>query len=400
MGTKRTIAPHVREIAQDLRPGPFLDLFCGMCSVASSVGTTRQIWLNDVSHFASTVAEALFTSNVQHSILEQSFEMVHGFFVENFSCLYSRFRFSVEVERSALQAACLQSVQFAHATAPHPVEDKDISSEITLLRSNSKEFPYRLFTLTYSGTYFSIEQCLEIDSLRYAIDQAAGTDHHVRSWLLMLLAQALSKCANTTGHFAQYISLSDDNFRRQSGQLRRSIYQEFLIAKHSIPKYGSDKWRIENRVTRQDAISLLQNIKRNDAPAVIYADPPYTEDQYSRYYHLLETLVRYDYPSTTHKARYRPDRFVSSFSLKTQALQSIDKLAQRAAELEAALILSYPTNGLALKAADAIECALRKWYSSVEIARCLSHQHSSLGGSKGYQKSDVTEMLYLATHNG
>ena len=29
-------------------------------------------------------------------------------------------------------------------------------------------------------------------------------------------------------------------------------------------------------------------------PAIIYADPPYTDDQYSRFYHLYETALLYD----------------------------------------------------------------------------------------------------------
>ena len=51
-------------------------------------------------------------------------------------------------------------------------------------------------------------------------------------------------------------------------------------------------------------------------PAVVYADPPYTSDHYSRYCDLYETLILYDYPLSEATGRYRPDGFFSRFSIK------------------------------------------------------------------------------------
>jgi adenine-specific DNA-methyltransferase len=48
----------------------------------------------------------------------------------------------------------------------------------------------------------------------------------------------------------------------------------------------------------------------------VYADPPYAPVHYSRFYHALETLVKYDYPAIEHKGRYRIDRHQSPFSQK------------------------------------------------------------------------------------
>ena len=85
------------------------------------------------------------------------------------------------------------------------------------------------------------------------------------------------------------------------------------------PPIGSAGWRSRNRVFAQDANSLLAELCHlPDRPAVIYADPPYTDDQYSRYYHLYETLLYYDYPEALGTGRYRPDRFRSQYSLKTR----------------------------------------------------------------------------------
>ena len=52
----------------------------------------------------------------------------------------------------------------------------------------------------------------------------------------------------------------------------------------------------------------------------MYVDAPYKRDDYSRYYHVLETLARYDYPDSEYKSRTRSiskgERFRSEFSTR------------------------------------------------------------------------------------
>ena len=86
--------------------------------------------------------------------------------------------------------------------------------------------------------------------------------------------------------------------------------------------------------------------KRNERPAIIYADPPYTSDHYSRYYHLYETLLLYDYPSSEATGRYRPDRFFSRYSIKTEVEAAMDRLIADCAKIGSRLVLSYPERGL------------------------------------------------------
>lgn len=62
MGTKRRIAHRVARIIDQQPPGPFLDLFAGMCAVSTAIGQSRPIWCNDIQAFASSVARAFLTS--------------------------------------------------------------------------------------------------------------------------------------------------------------------------------------------------------------------------------------------------------------------------------------------------------------------------------------------------
>ena len=53
----------------------------------------------------------------------------------------------------------------------------------------------------------------------------------------------------------------------------------------------------------------------------VYIDTPYTGEQYSRFYHILETVAKYDNPKLEFKAKYRTDRFMSNFSLRSTVKQ-------------------------------------------------------------------------------
>jgi adenine-specific DNA-methyltransferase len=161
---------------------------------------------------------------------------------------------------------------------------------------------------------------------------------------------------------------------------------------------GTKYWRKKNRVFQDDACALLSKLlqKNNDRPSIVYADPPYTADQYSRYYHIYETLLLYDYPSSLGEGRYRPDRFRSDFSLKTEVSDSIDNLIKICSKLGSNLIMSYPANGLLNNANVKILSKMKKYYSNAEIAYSIDHQHSSLGASKGVEKYPVNEILFWA----
>ena len=261
---------------------------------------------------------------------------------------------------------------------------------------------YRLFASTYQGTYFGLRQCIELDAVRKGIDVAAPEHDRtlagVRRWMLAALGAAASRCSNSTGHFAQYLTVSASNVRRVTSQRRRSIHQEWLVSLRATSQVGNYAWRKANRTFNFDACDLLAKLETDrTAPAVIYADPPYTSDQYSRYYHLLETLVHYDYPEVSGKGLYRPDRFVSKWSLKTKVRLSFHSLIAHAAALRSSLVISYPTNGLLPNSEQAIPEMLREYFRSVTRLTPFAHQHSTMGASKGTQRTDVTEQIFVAS---
>ena len=73
----------------------------------------------------------------------------------------------------------------------------------------------------------------------------------------------------------------------------------------------------------------------------MYADPPYCFVHYSRFYHILETLVRYDYPKIRYKGRYRDDRYQSEYCVKTQVSEAFIQMFEGIKSTNSDMILSY-----------------------------------------------------------
>ena len=400
MGTKRALASQVADVIADAPPGPLLDLFSGICSIASTVAPSRPIWCNDIQHFASTVAEAFFTSPTLPYQSDAAAKLVLAPYSKNRLELQHRFSRPLRQESIALTSHDLSLLQLLEYSLPNVARCPQLEQEREFLFAHPTSFPYRLFTTTFSGGYLGLQQSIQVDSIRYALDSllaSSNLDCHQHKWMCLALCQATSKVATTTGHFAQYMRIKPKTKQRFVSQRRRSVWYEWLRSMHDMAPIGTAAWRSNNRVFSQDANTLLASLlEHSDQPAVIYADPPYTDDQYSRYYHLYETLLLYDYPPSKGTGRYRPDRFRSPYSLKTQVQNAMTSLISTAAKLGSKLVLSYPENAILPNSKDFLSSLLTQHFGNSWSVADLSHYHSSLGGSKGHEKYRVTELIFSA----
>lgn len=399
MGTKRSIAPLVAAVVEDAPRGPLLDLFSGICAIGSEVAPSRQVWCNDIQIFASTVAQSFFTSPYSPIHFDEVAELAHEHYLENYRNLENRFASALRKETNALKSRDLQKISPLENLMPNVASKPSLEKERARL-AEIPEKPYRLFTITFSGGYLGLHQCIQVDSIRYAVDRLQDLgrfDEHQHRWMCLALCQAVSKASTTTGHFAQYMKVKEGTVGRFTAQRRRSIWKEWLRAIFEFSPVGSRAWRAKNLVFRENATQLLTHLRDADIkPAVIYADPPYTSDHYSRYYHLYETLLLYDYPTSKGVGRYRDDRFVSPFSIKTQVEAAMDSLVANCAALGSRLVLSYPERGLLSNAEETIASMLHEHFGSGRLAARLDHFHSSLGGSKGQEKNRVKELIFAA----
>jgi adenine-specific DNA-methyltransferase len=390
MGTKREIAPAVVDVVHGARSGIALDIFAGMCSVGEALAPERQVWTNDVQGFAFEVGTALFTDGDlpldRLRISNLHFDHYQG----HKARLSDAFLDSLSAEETLLQCQ-----DFEHFEACYNAFKKRMASD----RNAFQLTPYSLFTQLYADTYFGVRQAIEIDSIIAAVETVyqrglSSLDH--RRWLRIALGRSMLRAANSTGHFAQFLKPKLGSFRTFMRQRRRDLWSEWLESADDMAPLGTRDWRKGNKSFNKDCLELLPALcKLEQRPAVIYADPPYTDDQYSRFYHVLETLILYDYPEVTGAGVYRNDRFRTPFSIKSQAAGALEAMVAAVAKVDADLVLSYPTNGLIYEAGLDPLLIMKKHFRSVECCYAISHNHSTFGASKGAAKATVIEQIFL-----
>lgn len=398
MGTKKQIASSVADVIAEAPRGPLLDLFCGISSVGFAVAPRRQIWTNDAQQFAYSFATAAFTSKQKPELDSELLGLVLEKSQFNLRRLKEDFGALFVEEQQILQDPKITKAKdFEQRLVTKSARAKSLRAN---RRKKPRQFPYCLFTSSYAGGYVGLSQAMELDSFRYAFDcllRDEVINKECHRWFLLALCRALANVASTTGHFAQYLSINSTTFRRVIAQRKRSLFFEWVEGLNELKPAGSEKWRKRNKTFCSNAGTLLKKLlNAQHGPSVIYADPPYTNDQYSRYYHLWETLLLYDYPEPTGKGLYRPGRFVSNFCLHSKVDSEFDSLISGAAKLGSALVINYPKIGVLPDPKKNLLAAMKKHFSHAEIADEIAHSHSTLGASKGSDKASVTELIFYA----
>ncbi len=240
---------------------------------------------------------------------------------------------------------------------------------------------YDLFRRLYADTYLSAQQCAEVDRLRYAI--ARVQDPVARAAYLTALMYAMCYVQQTPGHFAEF--LAPDHPR--AGPLRQlDLVAAFLAKCDDLARVTPTPYR--HKVYCAEALALLAHRELLADVGCFYVDPPYTVEQYSRFYHLLETLIRYDWPEVEHKARYRRDRFLSPFCRRGTVAEAFRQLLTALASYRVPVVISYGSAGLLPR--HALEELAAAHFSHVEVREAAYH-HSTQG--KG--RRSRLELLFL-----
>ncbi len=242
--------------------------------------------------------------------------------------------------------------------------------------------PRCLVTAYYANVYFGLRQSLEIDSLRAAIDDMDSGDPHAglkRVHYLSALLHAASISTSGTSHFAQPRHLHKDSELCAMAKRRRiDIFSRLEECSGDILATGRETRHLEgNGCFVGDYRGLIE--EGSGGPCfrfpgkvdLVYLDPPYTADNYSRFYHALEALARYDYPALDTgpggrilRGRYPQGRFQSGFCSKETVEDEFRRVILAAAGAGAKLVVSYASpTGLLLKR------YARKWPADDPVKR-------------------------------
>lgn len=395
MGTKRQLAQHVRRLAEIASPhGSLTDLFSGMGSVAAEHAGRRHVVTNDAMSFTGALARARFVGKDRKVTAAGLITRLRPLVREQRKYLMDMFHRELAAEAKVLDGSAPDLATHMGAVR-HAGCDESFRRRAFHARSLSGAPAFKMACLYYAGGYFSMRQAIDIDAIAFAIETVRGGRKYA-DWLISAWLSACSRVINAPGHTAQFLKAnSNATAGRIKAFWRRSIWDEFKDALADLEQVGPEPWRAGNRAVISDALALVQG-RRLAGTGVIYADPPYTKDQYSRFYHLFEALYEYEYPTISGEGRAvsADERFSTGFCRITQVEASFIALFEGVAALGVPLVLSYPSDGLLTAAGSSVEM-IAKGRMTISHHERISYSHSTMGASKGVKSKLATENIYV-----
>lgn len=409
MGTKKTLSGFIAEaLSSELDENSvILDLMCGSGVVSGSLNKIWNTYASDALLFCTKLA-VIHGGGYNRSRAKSVISTMMPFFKENFDALKIYLSREVENEENLF---CRNTDIFLLRDYRAFVDNfptlRNQSSTlhwdpVTIIESRRLEprsKPYCLFTTYFANIFFGLRQSMEIDSLRYAISRL--TDPIDKDWALGALIATVSGVGTTYGgHFAQPLikgsdSINHNNLGKIVEKRIQSVTHEFMVRLWNLAEYSSNN---KNPIITlpgpwQNALSSLSE-KIDDRKALIYLDAPYKREEYSRYYHVLETLVTYSYPSCK-GIGLTPDpreRFKSEFSTKIfeNIENSLADIILSVLKHDWSCAWSYSNSGSA-NVANVINKVFGNTRCRVTSYSC-PHTHKSHGGNP---HKDVTEYLII-----
>lgn len=441
LGSKVNILPYIgEEITRLVSPGgTILDIFSGTGVVGQSLKDRFTIISNDIQEYSFLINKLLLEFNDLGLLRDLSIAELYESegFKENYRKLEQVFCEQLKYEDSVinnddlnkLSLLCQSQIFYNGSnirnTEPLLKQYYSVMSyfsdiNIKKYRENASCFPYMLFSLYYLNSYFSLRQCIEIDSLRYSIDCLSKKqyDGDVKKQIyLVCLLHAISEVVSTVGkHFAQPIKTVDKNNQTKEFITRRCLrdrkrniieyMEKMLFTLKNNLKIGN----YPNKVYCMEYRDILDLLRLRDVD-LVYIDPPYTIDHYSRFYHIPETLVKYDYPELEYKifngknrimqGRYRTDRFQSNFCIPSKAYNEFDVLIHKVRELNTKIVMSYSEGDCKKETRsrvidkDTLLEIIRKYYDDIEVIN-INHKYRKLNKKENNKEElDNSELLLI-----
>lgn len=224
----------------------------------------------------------------------------------------------------------------------------------------------------YGGFYYSPAQAIAFDYLRATVPE----DHVLRSLCIGVLVIAASRCAASPGHTAQPFRPTDTALRYIEASWGRS---PFDVIRKVLPDVARRAAMMPGRAVVGDALGVAATTSERD---LVIVDPPYSAAQYSRFYHVLETVARGECGPVQGAGRYPPmeERPQSDYSKRSTAHRAVHDLLRTLGERGARVIVTFPQVGASngIDGEELIGIA-SEWYL-VDVT-VTNSRFSTLGGN-------------------
>lgn len=410
MGSKRALSAFIVEALSSVMPkqGVVVDLMCGSGAASCAFNKIWRTISSDAQEFCRVLA---LVQGGGFSIVRAQNMLVRLLPLARNHAQKLRERMDTFLEaednifHGDLGPALLEEYQKFIAGFPtipngSPRGGWDPILEVKKRRKQATLLPYCLFTTYFANVYFGLRQSVEIDSIRFAIDQFES--QHERNWALGTLVATMSALGTSyAGHFAQPVKLNLGNLSWILERRAYSIIHEFSVRLLNLAE-ESEKSASSIELVPGPWSKALSSVKkvlgRADVPVAIYLDAPYKREEYSRYYHVLETAIVYSYPSCIGNGKI-PDkrtgeRFQSEFFTRSDVRlnQLFVKVITQILNRGWICAWSYSESGNAdmIKVIDETHNSTGCWVKS--YAAPYQHKAQSGRGAK-----DVTEYLVVFT---
>lgn len=225
----------------------------------------------------------------------------------------------------------------------------------------------------YGGYYLSPGQAFDLSMLYRTLPRESPQ----ATAALAALIRTASRCSASPGHTAQ-------PFRPTSALLPhiRSAWrsQARTVVQYELESIARQHARVRGFVFQGDAqLFVERHARRGD---LLFCDPPYSDAQYSRFYHLLEAIAIGGWESVqgAGRAPESSQRVASDFSRPPSAIDAMTRLISSAADLGCVVMLTYPEGDRSNRlSSDDIKEIATPWFAIEEVR--IPHRHSTLGGS-------------------
>ena len=222
--------------------------------------------------------------------------------------------------------------------------------------------------------YFSDENARFIDFIRQTINDWYISDkisENEKYFLIASLIESVSKVANVAGVYGSFLKTWDPR------AVKKMAYNPI-----DTEPYVDDLAEIYN----DDILNVIKKVKGD----ILYLDPPYTKNQYSTQYHLLETIALYDNPILKGKTGARNmQMYTSDFSREGNVQVAFEELIANANFKH--IILSYSSDGLMSK--EYIESILKR-YGKKETFEFIKFSYRQYKNSKSTARDNHYEYLF------
>ena len=427
LGSKLRLLDFIEDKVLDLTPqgAGICDLFAGSGCVSRKLSRLHPVVSCDIQGYSKVIGNALLHKfDLTDNVIEDFFKSLDNDYANQ---LREAFAPLIDLELDAIDSKNLEVLTCILGHGSIEVFSLEhnlscLSDQLVVVCKNLKKAGLddvrSLISRYYGGVYFSYKQAVEIDIILESIHRLVSEDN--RDLFLAALLSTASDVVDTVGkHFAQPIKARDSK-----GNIKITVYNKAVkdktidvaaLYREWLLKYKElSKSNFQHITIQGDYEQCLRALP--DYVKTVYADPPYTRDHYSRYYHVLETLTLRDTPKistvtihgSTHISNgiYREDRHQSPFCIKSKAPEAFSKMFELTASAGRNLLLSYSPYDETKKThprvvtMQQLMALAEEYFDNVETVSAGSFKHNKLNSTEHFlEASDEAELLIVCTNN-